>query len=259
MMNRRWLGGMFAASMLLVTACEGDGSSDALDEQLDDALSADFDTAEHRVLPDGGVAAGGGRGDCRGTRRGRAGRGRGDRDRVGRGADGGVRADDDVDVDVDQDEAADEVADSDDRRQKGAGHDGGVRGGRGGRGDDRCVGGGGGRNRDGGAPVRLVDGGIAVGGGGRPRRDAGTTGSAGDAASTVTLPDGSTVRLDPTCPALARGGFNLPGCCLPANTCGLSTHLIDVTGVPKGCQTYDQGRQVDPSFDLSDKACTFRN
>ena len=117
--------------------------------------------------------------------------------------------------------------------------------------------------RDGGVrPTTPRDGGTQ-GGGVQVQRDAGgiLSPGAGNTSSgeTVRLPDGTTVRIDASCPSLTRSGVTLPGCCLPSSTCGLSTHLIDVTGVPKGCQSYEQGRQVDPTFDLADKACTFRN
>lgn len=245
-MTNRWLGGMFAASMLLQVACDGSVEDAELES---DALGADLETAEHRQ--------GGRRGDCDddGARGGRGG------DKGGRGGERDGRS-----------------------REKGGGNGGGEA--RGGRGGERCSGEGGSggvRDRDAGLPAARPDAGrgpvvgpITPGGPGRePQRDAGAPpappappsggndddgASGGDSGgSNVSLPDGTTVRLDPSCPSINQAGFSFPGCCLPSNTCGLSTHLIDVSAVPKGCQDYAAARQVDPTFALPEKACTFRN
>lgn len=73
----------------------------------------------------------------------------------------------------------------------------------------------------------------------------------------ITLPDGSTVRLDRSCPNYATPfAVTLPGCCLPAGACGLSTHALDVAGVPKGCFSYAQGKTLDPNFNLPEKSCS---
>ena len=282
-MTNRLLG-MFAASLLAVSACGGE--NETTDESAQ-TLASEFQTAENRASAGGG-SNGQGRGNCEGGgRMGRGGRGKGkagegnDERRSGRGdADGDVdeaadeAAGDDEprgargDVDSDVDEAADEATGG---NKAGGRAKGGVRPPRG-----RCSDDDGpsveGAQRDGGvqrdAGVRPTRSDAGVQGGVRGPRDAGSP-SPGpltpvpsnppSTGETVRLPDGTTVRLDTSCPSLTRSGVTLPGCCLAAHTCGLSTHLIDVTGVPKGCQSYEQGRMVDPTFDLATKACIFRN
>lgn len=72
----------------------------------------------------------------------------------------------------------------------------------------------------------------------------------------ITLSDGSVVRLDRSCPNYPTPfSVTLPGCCLPAGSCGLSTHELNVSGVPKGCFSYDQAKMLDPSFSMPAKSC----
>jgi hypothetical protein len=73
----------------------------------------------------------------------------------------------------------------------------------------------------------------------------------------INLPDGTVVRLDRSCPNYATPfAVTLPGCCLPAGSCGLSTHDIDTAGVPKGCFSYAQAKMLDPAFNLPAKSCS---
>lgn len=77
------------------------------------------------------------------------------------------------------------------------------------------------------------------------------------AGETVELPDGGVIYLDESCPDHETlFGSTSVGCCV-YRKCGLSNHTLDFPGVSRECQSYDEVRALDDTFDLPAKACRF--